>query len=154
MTFWYLVFKNVHNLSVIIHLWKLLRHVTLKIWKIHTCRKLRIKQTSILLCKYILNESFNLYGTYIHKIVKNHQQIFCKDPCSHAPTRSKNVRACILSRQNAIAHVYASCERVCARICMKNLTTILYYFINTSLKFYKDRKFRCGDICKTIITFV
>ena len=29
---------------------------------------------------------------------------------------------------------------------------ILYYLMNISLKFHKDLSFRCGDICKTILT--
>ena len=80
-----------------------------------------------------------------HKIVKNHPQIFRKDPCTHAR---------ISSQQNARAHVYASCARVYARIFPKNHLIILYYLMNQSLKFYKDRCFRSGDICKTILTFV
>ena len=92
--------------------------------------------------------------TYINKIVKNHQQIFRKDPCTHVCTRGKNVRAHVSSRQNARAHVFASCARVCARIFTKNFLIILYYLINESIKFHKDRSFRCGDICKTILTFV
>ena len=79
-----------------------------------------------------------------NKMVKNHHQIFRKDPCTHACTRGKNARA----------HVYASCECVYARIFTKNDLIILYYLINKSLKFHKDRSFRCGDICKTILTFV
>ena len=94
------------------------------------------------------------FKTSIHKIVKNHQQIFRKDPCTHTRTRGVNVRARISSRQNARAHIYASCERVYARIFAKNDLIILYYLINKSLKFHKDRSFRCGDICKTILTFV
>ena len=30
---------------------------------------------------------------------------------------------------------------------------ILYYLLNISLKFHKDPSFRCGDICKTILSF-
>ena len=96
---------------------------------------------------------FVKFQTYIHKIVKNQQQIFRKDPCTNARTRGVNVRAHVFSRQNARAHVYASCARVCARIFTKNLVIILYYLMNKSLKFHKDRSFRCGDICKTILTF-
>ena len=97
---------------------------------------------------------FMKFETYVHKVVKNYQQIFHKNPCIHARTRGVNVRARIWSRQNARAHIYASCERVYARIFAKNNLIILYYLINKSLKFHKDRSFRCGDICKTILTFV
>ena len=37
----------------------ILMFIFLKIWKIH--RKLRIKQTSVLFCKYLSNESSDLY---------------------------------------------------------------------------------------------
>ena len=93
------------------------------------------------------------FKTSIHKIVKNHQQLFRKDPCTHARTRGVNVRTRVSSRQNVRAHVYASCARMYARIFTKNLLMILYYLLNRSLKFHKDRRFCCRDICKTIITF-
>ena len=96
---------------------------------------------------------FMKFETYIHKIVKNHQMIFRKDPCTHARTRDVNVRARVLSRWNARAHTYASCTRICARIFMKNHLMILYYLMTISLKFHKDLSFRCRDICKTILTF-
>ena len=94
------------------------------------------------------------FETFIYEIVKKYQVIFHKDPCTHAHTRGVNVRADISSRQNARAHVYASCARVYARIFMKNLLMILYYLMNRSLKFDNDRRFCCGDICKTKLTFV
>ena len=93
------------------------------------------------------------FETYIYKIVKNHQMIFRKDPCKHARTWFVNVRALVLPRRNARAHVYTSCARVCAQIFTKIFLIILYYLMNVSLKFHKDRSFRCGDICKTILTF-
>ena len=93
------------------------------------------------------------FETFIHKIVNNYQQIFCKDPCTHARTQGKNVRARVLSRQNARAHVFASCAPVSARIFMKNLSMIFYYIIDMNLKFHKDRSFRCGDTYKTILSF-
>ena len=92
--------------------------------------------------------------TFIHEIVKNCQMIFRQDPCIHTPTRCIDVRARILSRWNARAHVYSSCRHMCVRIFMKNLLLILYYLVNKSLEFHKDRSFRCWDICKTILTFV
>ena len=76
---------------------------------------------------------FMKFETYICKIVKNHQMIFRKDPCIHKPSRGVNVRARVFSRQNARAHVYASCAHMCAQIFMKNLLMILYYLINKSL---------------------
>ena len=94
------------------------------------------------------------FETYIYKIVGNYQMIFRKDPCTHTPTRAINARARVSSRQIPRAHVYALCARACAQIFTKNLLIILYYLMNESLKFHKDRSFRCGDICKTILTFV
>ena len=55
------------------------------------------------------------------------------------------MRARVSSRQNVCMHVYTSCVRE------KNWV-VLYYLINLSLKFHKDPSFRCGDICKTIMT--
>ena len=96
---------------------------------------------------------FMKFETYIHKIVKNYHKIFGKDLCIHARTRGINVRPSVLSRQNVRAPVYASCARTCARIFTKILLLILYYLVNISLKFHKDRSFRLGDICKTTLTF-
>ena len=56
---------------------------------------------------------------------------------THAHTSQKRARA-----------------RFVARIFMKNLLMIFYYLMNRSLKFHKDQSFCCGDICKTILTFV
>ena len=92
--------------------------------------------------------------TFIHEIVKNCQINFRKDPCIYTRTRGVNVRARVLSRRNARAHVYASCARVCARIFPKIFVVVLYYLMNLRFKFHKDRSFRCRDICKTILTFV
>ena len=78
--------------------------------------------------------------------------IFCNDPSIHTRTWGVNVRARVLSRQNARAHVFASCAYMCARIFMKNLWMILYYLMNRNLKFHKNRSFYCGDIRKTILT--
>ena len=96
---------------------------------------------------------FMKFETYIHKILKNYLVIFRKDPCTHARTRDKNMRARVSYRQNASAHIYASCVCVCARIFTKNLLIILYCLMNISLKFHKDRSFCCRDICKTVLTF-
>ena len=95
---------------------------------------------------------FLKFDTYIHKIVTKYHNIFFKDPCKQACTRGVNVRARVLPRQNGCTHVFASCTRVCARIFTKNFMIFLYYLMNLSLKFHKDPSFRCGDICKTIMT--
>ena len=52
-----------------------------------------------------------LFDTFIHKIDKDNQQIFPKDPCTHACTREVNIPARD-ARRNVSAHVYASCTRV------------------------------------------
>ena len=96
---------------------------------------------------------FMKFETQIHKIVKKYHKIFRKDPCTNARTRGKNVRAPVLSRQNARAHIYASCARLFARIFKKYVVVFCYYLMNVSVKFQKDPSFRCGDICKTIMTF-
>ena len=96
---------------------------------------------------------FIKFETYIYKIVQNYPLIFRKDPFTHAPTQGKNMRTHVLSRQNARAHIYASCVYVCARIYTKNQWIILYYLMNISVKFHKDPSFWCGDICKSVLTF-
>ena len=96
---------------------------------------------------------FMKFDTYIHKTVKIYHMNFCKDPCTQARTRGVNACARVLSRRNARAHVYVSCARVCAQIFTKNLVMNLYCLTNISFKFHKDRSFRWGDICKTIVTF-
>ena len=96
---------------------------------------------------------FIKFQTYIHKIVKNDQKIFRKDPCAHAHTRGVNVCARVLSRRNARVQIFASCAPLCCRIFTKNQQIILYYLINIGLKFHKDPSFRCGEICKMVLTF-
>ena len=78
---------------------------------------------------------FMKFETYLHKIVKNPQIIFRKDPCRHARTRDVNVRARVLSRRKTRADTYASCARICARIFTKNHLMILYYLMKISLKY-------------------
>ena len=95
---------------------------------------------------------FIKFETYIHKIVKIYWKIFRKDSCTHARTQGVNMRARVLSRQNARTHVYASCAPVFAQIITKTLLMILYYLMNISLKFHRDQNFCCGDIYKTILT--
>ena len=87
---------------------------------------------------------FMKFETQLHKIINNNQHHFCKDPSTHA--RSGGV--------NARAHVYVSCVRVCSRIFLKIFLVVLYYFMNLSSKFHKDRSFCCWDICKIVPTFI
>ena len=97
---------------------------------------------------------FMKFETFFHKIVKNYLLIFHKDPCTHTRIRGENMHACVLLQQNALVHIYASCVCMCAQIFTKNLLIILYYLMNISLKFHQDQSFRCGDIFKTILTFI
>ena len=96
---------------------------------------------------------FMKFETYIHKTVKIYHKIFCKDPCTHVRTRGVSACTRVLSRRNALAYVYVSCARVYAQIFTKSLVINLHCLTKISLKFHKDWSFRCGDICKTILTF-
>ena len=91
------------------------------------------------------------FEAYIHKIVKNYQQIFHKDPCTNACTGVVNVRARVSSRQNVRMRVYASCAHACTRIFTKYFLIVYYYVMSLSFKFRKDLSFRCGDICKIVL---
>ena len=93
------------------------------------------------------------FDIYICMTIKIYHKIFCKDQCTHTRTRDVNVRARVSSRQNACARVYASCARLGARIFTKIHMINLNCLMNISIKFHKDRSFRCGDICKMILTF-
>ena len=153
-TFWSCVSKNSEAFCIIFKFgWNFDAQI-LKIGKIH--RKLKINKRQYCFANISATKAPILMKlrTSIHKIVKNHPQIFRKDPCPHACTRGINVRTRVSSRQIARAHVYASCGRMYARIFTKNHLMILYYLMNKSLKFHKDRSFRCGDIRKTILMFV
>ena len=66
------------------------------------------------------------FETQVHKIVKNYQQTFRKDPCTHVSTRGKNVRARVSSRQKR--------ARARLRIVCTRLWTDLYEkFVDSSL---------------------
>ena len=96
---------------------------------------------------------FMKFETPIPNILKNYQNIFRKDSCTHACKRGINVRAHVSSRQNARVHVYALCARVCAWIFTKKKLLVLYYLMSLDFKFHSDRSFRCRDICKIVLTF-
>ena len=73
-------------------------------------------------CEYLHNERSYPYEILFIKVVKNYQMIFRKDPCKDARTRGVNVRAHVLSRRNARAHVYAFVRvRVCTDLYEKSL---------------------------------
>ena len=117
-----------------------LGHLTdqiLKICKIH--RKWRVKQTSVLFCKYLRNQISDLYEIWNLSSV-------------HTSTHRRGKRA--RARRNVRAHVFTSCARMCARIFTKSSLLFLDYAMNLSLKFHKDQSFACGDIYKTKLMFV
>ena len=145
--------KKSHNYSIIFHLWRLWRSKPAEICKIHWKLKIFKSQYCFANISALKPWIFIKFETNIYNIVKNQQMVFCKDPCLQTRTRGSNVRTCVLLRQNARAHVYASFAWVCAWIFTKNHVMILYYIMTISLKFYKDPRFQCRDICKTILTF-
>ena len=56
---------------------------------------------------------FMKFETYIHKILKNYQMIFCKDPCTHSRTRGVNLRARIsVATNRASARLRLVCPLV------------------------------------------
>ena len=96
----------------------------MEICKIH--RKLMIFKSQYCFANISATKApiFMKFEINSNKMVKNHQQIFRKDPYTDGCTQGKNVRAHVSSRQNARAHVFASCARVCTRIFMKNLLVL------------------------------
>ena len=72
--------------------------------------------------------------------------------CINARARVVNARNRDKMYGNAAKRAHARLQIVCARVCMDHLM-ILYYLMNISFKFHKDRSFHCGDIRKTILTF-
>ena len=75
-TFWYLSSQKYHRQSVIIHIWKRLRCIMVKIWKMHW------KLTST-------EWHYHFVNNFVSKahILKNHRQNFCEDPCMHMCVR-------------------------------------------------------------------
>ena len=70
------------------------------------------------------------FETQVHKIEKNYQQTFHKDPCTHVSTRGKNVRARVSSRQK---RARARLRIVCARL----WTDLYEKFVGSSLLSYE-----------------
>ena len=143
-------FEKFYNHSVIINLWRFWRLILVKICRIHW--KLTIKQTPELFCKYLRNESSDLheilYGGQIlswELKFKISWRSICK--CARTSWNSAHLR------YNVRARVYNSCARICARIFVKFKTLAHKIVIDHHIKFHGDPSFRCGDICKTILTF-
>ena len=123
----------------------------LKICKIH--RKLRVELTSVLFCKYLRNQSSDLYEILYGGQSLSWEpkfQISWRSMHKCARTKCKRARA----RFIATARVYCSCARICAWIFMKFETLVHKIVIDHHKKFHKDQSFGCGDICKTKLTLV
>ena len=57
---------------------------------------------------------FMKFETYIHKILKNYQMIFCKDPCTHPRKRGGNLRAPVfVATKRASARLRLVCAPGC-----------------------------------------
>ena len=121
----------------------------MKICKIN--RKLRIKQISVLFCKYLCNKSSDLYEILYggHSLSWEPKfQISWRSMHKCALTECKRARA----RFIAPARVYGSCARICAWIFMKFETLVHKIVIDHHKKFHKDQSFGCEDIFKTKLT--
>ena len=82
---------------------------------------------------------------------------FGEDPCTRTGAIGVNANfiscACYYANFISCARVYASCACVRTRILTKIFVGVHYKHKNLILKFHKDPSFRCGDICKTVLTF-
>ena len=115
-------------------------------------QKCRIKQTPVLFCKYLPNESLDL-----HEILLGGQLLSCRllfqislrfvHKCTR--TSCKRVRARFIE----IAWGYNSCARIYAQILMKFETYAHKIVIYQQIKFHEDLSFCCRDIRKTILVF-
>ena len=78
----------------------------------------------------------------LYKISWRSEHICARTSCKSARTRFiASVRA------------YKLCTGICLRIFIKFKTLVYKIVIDHPIKFHKDRSFRCGDICKTILVF-
>ena len=93
--FWYLVSKKIHNHSVIIHLVRLLRCKTVKIWKIHW--KLKYSESQYCFAHISPMEAQIFMNVYLVSLSFK----FYEDPCINANIRVVNARAHVLSRVRA-----------------------------------------------------
>ena len=82
---------------------------------------------------------------------------FGEDPCTRTGAIGVNANfiscACYYANFISCARVYASCACVRTRILTKIFVGVHYKHKNLILRFHKDPSFRCGDICKSILTF-
>ena len=95
-TFWYLLSKKFHEHPVIIHLERLLRCKTVKIWKIHW--KLMFSKSQYCFASISTTEAQILMKFYmmVNKHLVSLSIKFHEDPCINARARVLNVRAYVL----------------------------------------------------------
>ena len=114
--------------------------------------KIKVFRKLILFCKYLRNESSDLYeilcgGPFIS--CESKFQISLRSMHKCACTSCKRVRACYIAN----ACVYNSCARI-YRLIFKKFEILAHKIdFDHHKNFHKDPSFRCGDICKTISTF-
>ena len=99
--FWYLVSKKIHNHSVIIHLVRLLRCETVKIWKIHW--KLKYSESQYCFANISAMEAriFMKFYMVVNYYLVNLSFKFYEDPCINARARVVNARVHVISRVRA-----------------------------------------------------
>ena len=90
--FWYLVSKKIHNHSVIIHLVRLLRCETVKIWKIHW--KLKYSESQYCFANISATEAriFMKFYVMVNSYLASLSFKFHEDPDSNARVRVINAR--------------------------------------------------------------
>ena len=131
---------------------------SLKTFEVHKCEsmentlKINVFWKTILFCKYLHHKSSDLYEIWNLSSLDSNGAIhrfLWRSVHRDAHERRKRARARFIAR----ARVFATCARLCARIFMKIWIYLNHYLMSLSFKFHKDPSFRCGDICKTILTF-
>ena len=92
LTFWYLVSKKFHNHSVIIHLVKLLRCETVKIWKIHW--KLKYSESGYCFANFSATKAriFMKFYVMVNIYLVSLSFKFHEDPSVNARARVVNAR--------------------------------------------------------------
>ena len=142
LTFWYIVSKKIHNHSVIIHLVRLLRCETVKIWKIHWKLKYSESQYCFanisamearIFMKFYMVVNYYLVGLYLK---------FHKDLCISACARVVNARTHVLSQVCAftthLRALNANISAMEARIFIKFNVVVNYYLVSWSFEFHED----------------
>ena len=128
---------------------------TFEVWNCENMEntlKIKVFIKSISFCKYLRNGSSDLY-----EILCGGQLLSCELKFQilwrsvHKCGRTSCKRAC--ARFIASVRVYELFARICWPIFTKFKTLVHKIVIDHHIKFHKDPSYRCGDICKTILTF-